>query len=72
MIVKFRTNLGSRDANQLGLDHTSCQVGCDVDVKDPIAELLIARGIAEVLPKGKAKAVAPAKKIAKSKDSEIK
>lgn len=47
MKVRFRTNLGSIDAADLGLDHRECQYGKAVNVADEAAEILIARGIAE-------------------------
>ena len=65
MKVKFRTNLGSRDAEALGLDHTKCGIGCEVECSDETAQVLSGRGWVdpiEVKPKAtpKAKAVAVA------------
>lgn len=46
MHVKFNTNLGSVDAERLGLDFQSCLAGSSVDVPPDAAALLIDRGIA--------------------------
>lgn len=47
MKVKFRVNLGSRDAGPLGLYFEKCRTGETVDVGDDAADWLIKRGIAE-------------------------
>lgn len=52
MKVKFRTNLGSRDAEAYGLDHTKCTAGAEVTVNNKIAELLESRGLVEPMLKG--------------------
>jgi hypothetical protein len=46
MRVKFRTNLGSRDAKDLDLDHAECVADAVVDVSDEAAESLISSGVA--------------------------
>lgn len=46
--VRFRTNLGSRDADALGLDFTKCQVGSEIETSVQVAERLEQRGIAEI------------------------
>jgi len=50
MKVTFRTNLGSRDAVELGLDHHQCTIGASVEVDDRTAESLAARGLVDPLP----------------------
>lgn len=47
MKVRFRTNLGSRDAESLKLDFRKCQDGDVLDVSDSVGAVLIKRGIAE-------------------------
>lgn len=49
MKVKFRTNLGSRDATEAGIDHTQCVAGKTVNVPQGFAEYLAKRGIVEPL-----------------------
>lgn len=49
MKVKFRTNLGTRDAEALGLKACECQDGCECDVKESVAAILCERGIAEAI-----------------------
>lgn len=44
MKVKFRTNLGSRDASELGLKHTDCLAGETSTVSDKIGDVLVGRG----------------------------
>lgn len=51
MIVKFRTNLGSRDAETHGLDFRSCCEGMEVNISNKAGESLTRKGFAvEVLP----------------------
>ena len=76
MEVVFRTNLGSRDAVELGLDHTECVIGAKVNVSEETCDNLVARGLVEpvekpAMPKT-VKAVPPAASIAKSKDTTTK
>lgn len=47
MKVLFRVNLGSRDAEHLGIDFRDCTCGAEVDLPDSVAEILVGRGIAE-------------------------
>ena len=49
MKVRFRTNLGSIDAANLGLDHRECQYGKVVAVSDAVGKVLTDRGIAEAV-----------------------
>lgn len=49
MRVRFRTNLGSRDAAKWGVDFRQCTAGAEVDMDDAAAEWLAKSGIAEVL-----------------------
>ena len=55
--VKFRTNLGSRDAGQLGLDYTACLVGEEVEVGDKTAEKLESLGLCEPISRPKPKKI---------------
>lgn len=61
MRVQFLTNLGSRDAAALELDHTECTIDAVVDVPEKAGEELIQRGYArsESTIKAKAKVDAP-------------
>ncbi len=63
MKVRFRTNLGSRDAAQFELDHTKCTAGAEVSVSNKVGEELDRRGIAEITEQPKVKAVAPAPQL---------
>lgn len=58
MKVTFRTNLGSRDAKALGLDHTKCAAGMELDVSSDLAETLSKRGLIEPLVMGLAQSPA--------------
>lgn len=49
MKVKFRTNLGSRDAVSLGLDQTQCVWGAELTVSGPQGESLADMGVVEVI-----------------------
>lgn len=44
--VAFRTNLGSLDARNFGLDHTKCLQGDFVEVSPEVADALVKAGIA--------------------------
>ena len=57
MKVKFRTNLGSRDADALSLDHAQCTDGAVVSVSPATGEALAKRGIVEVVEAEKPKPV---------------
>ena len=71
MKVKFRTNLGDRDAKALGLDGAKCTEGSVVSVSESAAELVISQGIAEAVEKPKTvKAVAPKPAISKPETPE--
>jgi hypothetical protein len=47
MQVRFKVNLGSQDAEPLGLDFQQCQAGATLEVADEAGEWLIGHGIAE-------------------------
>ena len=53
MKLKFRTNLGSRDAAQVGLELSQCQCGCEAEVGDEAAQQLIDSGVAEMCGEAK-------------------
>lgn len=73
MKVRFRTNLGSRDAVQWGLDHTKCLAGSELEVSSDTAEALQDRGLAEITEKKKSvKAVPNKPAIAETKQPGIK
>lgn len=55
MKVKFTTNLGSRQAEDLGCDHEQCVCGATVDVSEQAASVLTKLGIAEAVDKPKQK-----------------
>ena len=76
MEVVFRTNLGSRDAAELGLNHTECVIGAKVNVGEETCDKLVARGLVEpvekpAIPKT-VKAVPLAATIGKAKDTTTK
>lgn len=78
MKVTFKTNLGSRDAAEVHLDHDECTVGQTVEVKAVVAEWLAKRGIVEPLPEPKPakaekeiKAVPDKPAIAESKQATV-
>lgn len=76
MLVRFRVNLGSRDAESLGVDFRKCSAGMTCDVPDAAAQWLVKRRIAEpVTVRGVAKPAEisqskPAPLAAKVKPSE--
>jgi len=45
MRVKFKVNLGSQHAAELGLDHKECVEGAEIDVSAKAAEWLAKKGI---------------------------
>ena len=47
MVVRFRVNLGSMDAEKLQLNCRECQLGMELKVTKDTAEWLVSRGIAE-------------------------
>lgn len=47
MVVRFRVNLGSMDAEKLQLDYRECQLGMELKVTQDTAEWLVSREIAE-------------------------
>lgn len=74
MHIRFKTNLGSRDASRCGLDFRECLAGATAEVKEAAGNWLINRGIAESVSQ-KPKAVtgaAPRPAIAESQPPEIK
>jgi hypothetical protein len=46
MLVCFKVNLGSNDAQPLGLDYKSCGAGMKLEVSDKAGQLLVSKGIA--------------------------
>jgi len=59
MRLRFRTNLGSQDAQHFGVDHTKCTIGATGTFDEKTAEGLIKLGVAEE-DKGEAKDETPA------------
>lgn len=51
MKVKFRTNVGSRDAAKFDLDFRLCQYGAEVELDDEVAEKVVDCGLAVVVSK---------------------
>lgn len=49
MRIRFKVNLGSHDAEPLGLAFGQCQQGAEIEVETEAGEWLISRGIAERL-----------------------
>lgn len=66
MLVQFKDNLGSHDAEPLGLDFKKCTKGARLEVRDEIGERLVRRKFA-VLVEIEGAAKKPA--IAESKSS---
>jgi hypothetical protein len=46
MIVAFKFNLGSNDAEPLGLDFKRCTKGSEQNVSDSVGKLLVSKGLA--------------------------
>jgi len=46
MIVAFKFNLGSNDAEPLGLDFKRCTKGSELTVNDSVGKLLVSKGLA--------------------------
>lgn len=57
MKVRLFTNIGSRDADMLGLDHAKCVVGAEISASDDASSWLVSRGYAEVVETKKVRAV---------------
>jgi hypothetical protein len=55
MRVQFTTNLGSRDAATLDLDHKLCTIESKLDVSEELGAELVRRGVAEAVGGVKAK-----------------
>lgn len=53
MKVVMTKNLGSRDAKSLHLDHQECVEGAEVTAKEEVAEVLVRRGLAELVEEEK-------------------
>lgn len=49
MKVKFTTNLGSREADELQIDPDKCACGAELDVKKAIGDILVERNRVIVL-----------------------
>jgi hypothetical protein len=69
MLVKFTTNVGSNDANPLGLDFKKCTEGALLEVRDETAERLLRRKFAVQVENVKGVSAKPA--IADAKPAEI-
>lgn len=73
MLVKFKVNLGSMDAQRHRLDFRQCLEGAEVECNDEAAGWLVAKGIAtEVVAVAKPaaiQAVPPARVETKNKPS---
>lgn len=73
MLVKFKVNLGSNDAERHRLDFSKCQKGMTLECNDEAAGWLVAKGIAtEVVAVAKPaaiQAVPPARTETKNKPS---
>ena len=70
MLVRFRQNLGSRDAEALGLDFHQCQIGMELQCREAAAAWLLKRKVAEEVKV--VKAVSPPPSIAAAKLPDIK
>lgn len=71
MRVRFKVNLGSIDAKDIGVDYRQCQLGTECDVPEKAGRWLVSKGIAtEELPSVRAIPAAPA--IAQSQPASIK
>lgn len=68
MLVKFRTNVGSVDAGEMGLDFKKCQRGMTLEVTDKQASTLIAKKLAEA---ARIEGVAKSAEISHSKQPPI-
>ncbi len=52
MLVKFKANLGSMDADRFGIDFKVCLVDAEVAVNDGAGKWLVATGVAtDITPK---------------------
>lgn len=71
MRLKFKTNLGSKDAELVGVDFTKCQKGMELEVSDKAGEWLIKNGIAAEVAK-QIRGVAPEPELAKEVQPTIK
>jgi hypothetical protein len=72
MKVKFRTNLGSNDADRLRLDFKQCCEGMACEVDSPVGEKLVSSGVAVDVtpPPEKTEAIKPAETKPKPKPVE--
>lgn len=68
MLVRFKVNLGSLDAEPLGLDFHKCQEGMEVECSDKSAAWLLAKNIAEEVKVLKGVSAPPSIASAKSPD----
>lgn len=69
MLVRFSQNLGSRDAEALGLDYRKCQTGMEVECQDRAAARLLEKRLAVEVKV--VKAVSPPPSIAAVKQPDI-
>jgi hypothetical protein len=49
MLVRFKVNLGSRDAAQFNLDWSTCLGGHELEVEKSAGEWLVSNGIADAV-----------------------
>lgn len=49
MLIRFKDNLGSRDAQSLGVDFRECTKGAEIDVPDDQAKRIVDGGFAVVV-----------------------
>jgi hypothetical protein len=71
MRVKFKMNLGSIDADKLGLDYRECQCGMTCEVCEEVGEKLVSGNIARPVVSDDIKAVPDKPAIAEAKAPEI-
>jgi len=71
MKVKFRVNLGSRDAIDLGLDYTKCTKDSELEVSLSSGEQLAKRNLVDVLDIPVIEAVPPKPAIAEAKPGSV-
>ena len=71
MRVQCKVNLGSRDADRIGVDFRQFQAGAEVEVTDSIGRVLVSSGIAVEMPT-QVRGVSDAPSIAEETKSTIK
>jgi len=71
MLVRFKVNLGSRDADEIGLEFAKCGAGMLLNVSDKVGAWLVSNGHATESP-AEVKGVSDAPSIADSTEPTIK